>query len=111
MAGASNKAFEYLSCGVTPLVSDLPDWRRMFVDRGYALSCNPTDAGSIAGALHWAAGHRDVVREMASRGWARLRADWNYESQFAPVLAAMWDRPTDGGAGGDHAAAEAACVS
>jgi hypothetical protein len=40
-----------------------------------------------------------------------LRADWNYESQFAPVLAAMWDRPTDGGAGGDHAAAEAACVS
>ena len=111
MAGASNKAFEYLSCGVTPLVSDLPDWRRMFVDRGCALSCNPSDAGSIAAALQWAAEHRDVVREMALRGWERLRADWNYESQFAPVLAAMWDRPTDGPAVGDQAAAEAACVS
>jgi len=29
MAGASNKPFDYLSCGLALLVSDLPDWRRM----------------------------------------------------------------------------------
>ena len=111
MAGASNKAFEYLSCGVTPLVSDLPDWRRMFVEQGYALVCNPADPESIAGALQWAAGHRDAVRDMASRGWERLRLDWNYESQFSRVLTAMWDRPSRGSAAGVQAAAEAACVS
>jgi glycosyltransferase involved in cell wall biosynthesis len=96
MAGASNKAFEYLACGVTPLVSELPDWRQMFVEPGYALACNPTDAESIDSALRWAAGHRAVVREMAARGWDRLRLDWNYEAQFAPVLNAMWDRQARG---------------
>jgi glycosyltransferase involved in cell wall biosynthesis len=111
MAGASNKAFEYLSSGVTPLVSDLPDWRQMFVERGYALGCNPTDVESIAGALRWAAGHREVVREMAARGWERLGLDWNYESQFAPVLQAMLDRPVGGAAAGVPAAVEAECAS
>jgi glycosyltransferase involved in cell wall biosynthesis len=111
MAGASNKAFEYLSCGVTPLVSDLPDWRRMFVDEGCALACNPTDVESIAAALRWAAGHREVVREMAARGWERLRLDWNYESQFTPVLDAMFDRPAEGAGAGAPAAVEAECAS
>jgi glycosyltransferase involved in cell wall biosynthesis len=111
MAGASNKAFEYLSCGVTPLVSELPDWRQMFVAPGCALVCNPADVESIAGAFRWAAGHRDAVRAMAARGWERLRLDWNYESQFAPVLRAMLDRPVEGATVGLPAAVEAECGS
>lgn len=95
MTGASNKVFEYLSCGVTPLVSDLPDWRATFVSAGVALACDPRDAGSIASALAWAAGHRRTLRAMAERGRERLLADWNYETQFAPVLEAMLRaRPT-----------------
>jgi glycosyltransferase involved in cell wall biosynthesis len=89
MTGASNKVFEYLSHGVLPLVSDLPDWRRTFVDPGYALACNPTDPASIASALEWATHHRDDVRAITERGWRRLRDDWNYEFQFAPVLRAI----------------------
>jgi glycosyltransferase involved in cell wall biosynthesis len=111
MAGASNKVFEYLSCGVTPLVSELPDWRRMFVEPGYSLACTPTDAESIASAFRWAAGHRDAVREMSARGWERLRLDWNYEAQFAPVLNAMFGRAAEGAAAGHAAAAEAGCAS
>jgi glycosyltransferase involved in cell wall biosynthesis len=95
MAGASNKAFEYLSFGVAPLVSDLPDWRQTFVEPGYALVCNPSRVESIANVLEWAAGHRAAVRGTAARGWERLRVSWNYESQFAPVLEAMWRRPGD----------------
>jgi len=94
MTGASNKVFEYLSCGVLPLVSDLPDWRRTFVDPGYALACNPTDPASIASALEWAIRHRDEVRTMTERGWQRLHDDWNYEYQFAPVMRAMFGRTT-----------------
>lgn len=90
MTGASNKVFEYLSYGVAPLVSDLPDWRRTFVDPGYALACDPSDVDSIVAALGWAAAHRDAVQTVAARGWARLQSDWNYESQFAPVLDAMF---------------------
>jgi glycosyltransferase involved in cell wall biosynthesis len=90
MTGASNKVFEYLSVGVAPLVSDLPDWRATFVDPGYALACDPTDGDSIASAFVWAAEHRDAARGIASRGFDRLRADWNYESQFEPIVREMW---------------------
>ena len=92
MTGASNKVFEYLASGVAPLVSDLPDWRRTFVDPGYALSCDPRDAGSVANTLGAALERRSVLRDLADRGWQRLELDWNYEHQFAPVLDAMWGR-------------------
>jgi len=90
MTGASNKVFEYLVAGVTPLVSNLPDWSATFVEPGYALACDPTDADSIARAFRWAAEHRDATRVIASRGFERLRADWNYESQFEPIVREMW---------------------
>ena len=111
MAGASNKAFEYMSYGVAPLVSDLPDWRRTFVEPGYALRCNPTQVESIAAAFEWAASHRAAVREAAVCGWERLRLDWNYESQFGPVLDAMLGRSADRSSWPSGASAEAECVS
>jgi len=95
MTGASNKVFEYLSVGVAPLVSDLPDWRATFIDPGYALACDPTDGDSIASAFMWAAEHRDATRGIASRGFDRLRADWNYESQFEPIVREMWTSRND----------------
>ena len=89
MVGASNKVFEYLACGVTPLVSDLPDWRRAFVDPGYALACDAGDPESLRQALEWAVDHPHERRALAERGSARLYDDWNYEAQFAPVMRAM----------------------
>jgi glycosyltransferase involved in cell wall biosynthesis len=111
MAGASNKPFEYLSCGVVPLVSDLPDWRRTFVEPGYALVCDPSRVESIAAAFEWAASHRAAVRDLALRGWERLRLDWNYESQFAPVLDAMWGRSAERSRWPSGSTVEAECVS
>jgi hypothetical protein len=111
MAGASNKTFEYLSCGVAPLVSDLPEWRGTFVEPGYALVCNPTKVESIAAVLEWAAEHRTAVRDIAIRGWERLRLDWNYESQFGPVLDAMWERSAKRTRRPTGSAVEAECVS
>lgn len=111
MTGASNKVFEYWSTGVVPLVSDLPDWRATFVDPGYALACDPRQAHSAAQVLRWAADRRDDLRTIAARAWDRLQTDWNYETQFAPVMDVML-----GGAARTPSAAtatptEAACVS
>jgi glycosyltransferase involved in cell wall biosynthesis len=47
MAGASNKAFDYLACGLALLVSDLPDWRAFYAQPGYGLACDPEDPASI----------------------------------------------------------------
>ena len=111
MTGASNKVFEYLSYGDAPLVSDLPDWRRTFVDPGYAFACDPTDSGSIARALEWAAGHRSELQDMSVRGWERLRTDWNYEHEFGPVLDAIWGRaPVAPPAHGPAVREEAECA-
>ncbi|MEP6914394.1 MAG: glycosyltransferase [Acidobacteriota bacterium] len=86
MAGASNKAFEYLACGLPILVSDRPDWREMFVDPGYARGCDPEDAESIADALRWYLQNPARAREMGENGRQRVLSEWNYEAQFAPVF-------------------------
>jgi glycosyltransferase involved in cell wall biosynthesis len=86
MAGASNKPFEYLACGLAVLVSDLPDWRSMYVEPGYGLSCVSEEPGSIAEALRWFFQHPDGTRAMGERGRSRIVSEWNYEAQFAPVV-------------------------
>jgi len=92
MAGASNKAFEYLACGLPMLVSDRPEWRAMFVDPGYARSCDPEDADSIADALRWYLRNPARAREMGENGRQRVLSEWNYERQFAPVFRAITER-------------------
>ncbi len=89
MAGASNKAFDYLSCGLAILVSDLPDWRRMYVDTGFGLACDPEDSESIARALRWFLAHPLEMRSMGERGRRKIATEWNYEAKFLPVLERM----------------------
>jgi glycosyltransferase involved in cell wall biosynthesis len=89
MAGASNKAFDYMACGLAVLVSDLAAWQAMFVEQGYALACNPADAGNIAEAAHWFLAHPQEAEAVRARGRQRILAEWNYETQFAPVLESL----------------------
>jgi glycosyltransferase involved in cell wall biosynthesis len=88
MIGASNKPFDYLACGLALLVSDLPDWRQMYVEPGYALACDPEDPQSIAHSLRWLLDHREEARAMGERARQRIAGNWNYETQFHPV----WQR-------------------
>src|SRR5262249_53432977 len=67
MAGASNKPFDYLACGLAVLVSDLPDWRRLYVEPGYGLACDPGDPASIAAALRWFLEHPGETQAMGER--------------------------------------------
>jgi glycosyltransferase involved in cell wall biosynthesis len=89
MTGASNKPFDYLACGVPLLVSDLPDWKELFVEPGYALACDPADPYSIAQALSWFVEHPGQTRQMGDQGRRRILNEWNYESQFQKVLERM----------------------
>lgn len=95
MTGASNKPFDYLACGLALLVSDLPDWRSLYVENKLALPVNPTDAVSIAAALRWLSEHPDELRSMGERGRQRVLGQWNYEKQFAPVLRRLVGSPAD----------------
>jgi len=86
MTGASNKPFDYLACGVPVLVSDLAEWKAMFVEPGFGLCCVPEDSDSIARALRWFYEHGEETRSMGERGRSRIASDWNYENRFRPVL-------------------------
>ena len=86
MTGASNKPFDYLACGLALLVCARPDWERMFVQPGYGLACDPDDTDSIAAQLRWFLMHPVEIREMGERGRQQILKEWNYESQFTPVL-------------------------
>ena len=86
MTGASNKAFDYLGCGLALVVSELSDWREVFVDAGYGLACDPRDPQSIAGAIQWLADHPERMRAMGEAGRLKTLTEWNYECTFRPVL-------------------------
>ncbi len=86
MVGASNKPFEYLACGAALLVSDLPDWKELYVRGGCGWACDPSVPKSIAEALRWFLEHPERMRRMGEEGRRRVLADWNYESQAALVL-------------------------
>ncbi|HZQ05084.1 MAG TPA: glycosyltransferase [Anaerolineae bacterium] len=86
MSGASNKPFDYLACGLPLLVSDLPDWHKLFVEPGFARACNPDDVNSVTAALQWFLEHPAARRTMGDAGQRQIRQVWNYETQFAPVL-------------------------
>jgi glycosyltransferase involved in cell wall biosynthesis len=94
MVGASNKPFDYMANGLALLVSDEADWRAAFVQPGYGLACNPCDPATVADALQWLVEHPDEARAMGERGRQQIEQYWNYETQFAPVMARL--------AGGKH---------
>lgn len=89
MVGASNKAFDYLACGMPVLTSDLPEWQSTFVAAGCGLGCNPDEPGSISSAIQWLFEHRDEARRMGARGYNRVIQEWHYQRQFGPVLEAL----------------------
>jgi glycosyltransferase involved in cell wall biosynthesis len=89
MVGASNKAFDYMAAGLALLVSDLVDWRRMFVAPGFARACDPTDAHSLISALGWFLDHPEERRAMALRGRSKVAEEWNYDTAFAPIMAEL----------------------
>jgi glycosyltransferase involved in cell wall biosynthesis len=89
MAGASNKAFDYMGAGLALLVSDLPDWHEMFVRPGYARACDPAAPDSVAAALGWFLDHPEERRAMAARARTKIAAEWNYDAAFAPVMAEL----------------------
>ena len=85
MTGASNKPFDYLSCGLPILVFKGSDWENMYVKRQLGHGCDPTNSKRIAEALNWFLNHSAERQEMGERGRQMILNEWNYEKQFLPV--------------------------
>ncbi len=86
MVGASNKPFDYMACGLPLLINDSSEWVDFFENRGVAKSCNPESSESIAKTIQELRNAPDKIRIMKDLGLKKITSEWNYESQFAPVL-------------------------
>ncbi len=94
MTGASNKVFDYLACGLPVIVSDLPEWREMFVVPGYGLlACDPGDPESLAAAIRWFVENPAQMRSLGNAGRRRILEEWNYDNLFQPVARRMNGQP------------------
>ena len=89
MVGASNKPFDYLSQGLALIVPRAPEWEQLFVANGCAVACEPGNTQQLAETFRWLSEHRDQVRRMGEIGRRLIQQEWNYETQFAKVLALM----------------------
>lgn len=85
MAGASNKPFDYLACGLAVLVTDTPEWTDMYVRTGCGQAADPESPESIASAVRAWLANPDSAQAMGEAGRQRVLAEWNYETQFEPV--------------------------
>lgn len=86
MTGASNKAFDYLAAGMNLLVSALPDWESMFVEPGFARSCNPEQDDDLQKAFDWYLQNRTILPEIGARNAEQIARYWNYETCFGALL-------------------------
>ncbi|MBV9744651.1 MAG: glycosyltransferase [Acidobacteriia bacterium] len=92
-AGASNKVFDYLCCGLPIIISDNPEWNRFFAGTDVTVACDPADPNSISQTVLWFYRHRAELRSMGQEGRRKILAEWNYEKQFAPVLDILQGSP------------------
>lgn len=86
MVGASNKPFDYLASGLGLIVPNSTLWLETFVEPGLALACEPDRPESIAAAIERFLAEHDLRTSMVAAGQKRIFEEWNYETQFRPVL-------------------------
>lgn len=99
MAGASNKPFDYLSCGLALLVTDTAEWADLISPAGCGRVVDPDSADAIATTVRYLYERPDETRAMGEAGRQRILSDWNYETRFEPVhrwLNAVVQRGTRG---------------
>ncbi len=84
LAGASNKAFDYLAAGLALIIPDDPEWAEIYSE--YGKSCDSRNVEEIATLLRWFYDHPEETYRMGYLGQQKVREEWNYETQFEPVF-------------------------
>lgn len=92
MLGASNKPFDYMAAGLPVIVSDLPDWRSFYVEKGFGFAVNPGSSVDIRSLLEYLISSKEKIREMSIDCQRKILREWNYDSKFPKIIEAMEDR-------------------
>jgi len=85
LIGASNKAFDYMASGLALVVSDSPDWQKMYVDNGFGLACDPCSVESIVATISFYTTNANMINSFSKSGREKICKDWNYENAFSAI--------------------------
>jgi glycosyltransferase involved in cell wall biosynthesis len=86
MAGASNKRYEFMACGVPQISNRGPGMHDLVEGNGVGLCVDPEDPEEIGHQVAYLLGNEPLRRRMGEQG-RRLHLDeYNYEVQFAGLL-------------------------
>lgn len=86
---ASNKTMEYMAAGLPVLVSDRPGLRAFVQEYECGLTADESSPESLAAAVNTLLGDPDLAGRLGAAGARAFEAEFKYERQFAPVLAAF----------------------
>jgi glycosyltransferase involved in cell wall biosynthesis len=88
-AGASNKVYDYLCCGLPVLCTDNSEWHSLLSENGWAVGCVTSDPHSISKAVLQLYNRRQDAQSMGARGRKWVLGEGNYEVEFEPVLSVL----------------------
>jgi glycosyltransferase involved in cell wall biosynthesis len=103
MAGAGNKLNLYLKAGIPSVIPDIPDFVEFTRRYDAGVVADPIDPGSIAAAVNAVFADERRYRELCSNARRAFEAEYNFETQYAPVLERVLGqapRATGAGPGG-----------
>jgi glycosyltransferase involved in cell wall biosynthesis len=86
MAGASNKAFDYMASGLLPLVSNLPEWIDMFVTPQFAVAADPRSVDNLCETISTVMVNIETYRAGNQLRRAKILSDWNYDQVFCEAV-------------------------
>ncbi len=83
LAGASNKAFDYLANGLPLVINQDMQWQRIFEEYKLSITCEAINTLSILQVLHWSFQHPSKLAEMSEIAVSVAKSEFTYERQFS----------------------------
>lgn len=80
------KQFEYMSCGIPVVGSDLPPIRRFLTSHNSGLLVDPTDPQEIASAIDKLLSDPDLCRQMGANGIRAVKEEYNWGKMEVKLL-------------------------
>jgi glycosyltransferase involved in cell wall biosynthesis len=86
MAGASNKRYEMMTCGVPQISNIGPGMKELIEDNVVGVCIDPDDVSNITRAVNMLLANKEIRVSMSENGRKKHLELFNYELEFRPVI-------------------------
>ncbi|HYA42910.1 MAG TPA: glycosyltransferase family 4 protein [Syntrophobacteraceae bacterium] len=80
------KIYEYMSCGLPVIATDMPYWRRIVDAGGLGIVVDPYNPKAIADAVEYLLSHPEEAGAMGERGKTAIMGEYNWGKEAEKLL-------------------------